>query len=93
MSRTPRVAITYEDDEDGRIVASIYRVHGVHSHGRTRAEARTGVLDALDGMIDLRASPDASQLTFHLVERAAQRLAVAAGSPACALQLATSTSW
>lgn len=40
-------SILYEEDGDGWIVASIPEVPGVFSQGRTRDEARTNVLDAL----------------------------------------------
>jgi predicted RNase H-like HicB family nuclease len=49
-----RLAIVYEVGDDGWIVASVPEVPGVHSQGRTRAEARANVIDALRGMLDLR---------------------------------------
>ena len=49
-----RKGIVFEVDEDGWIVASLPAVRGVHSQGRTCAEARANVLDALWGMLALR---------------------------------------
>jgi predicted RNase H-like HicB family nuclease len=48
--------IVYEVDEDGWVVTSIPQVRGVHSQGRSREEARANVIDALRGMLDLRAT-------------------------------------
>jgi predicted nucleotidyltransferase/predicted RNase H-like HicB family nuclease len=79
VSQPPDVTITYED---GWVVASVRGVRGVHSQGRTREQARANALDALRGVTDLRTHPDAGRLSFHLVERAARRLAAAAHSPA-----------
>ena len=36
---------------DGWVIASIPEVHGVHSQGRTREEARANVIDALRLML------------------------------------------
>lgn len=52
---TVDVEIVYEVEEDGWFVASIPAVRGVHSQGRSREEARTNVIDALRGMLVLRA--------------------------------------
>jgi predicted RNase H-like HicB family nuclease len=54
MSETLQVTIVYEDGGDGWIMASIPEVPGVFSQGRTRAEARENVIDALHGMLELR---------------------------------------
>lgn len=54
MSEPLRLTIVYEDGEDGWIVASVPEVPGVHSQGRTRAEARVNVIDALRGILELR---------------------------------------
>lgn len=54
MSESLRLTIVYEEGEDGWIVASIPEVPGAHSQGRTRAEARTNVIDALRGILELR---------------------------------------
>lgn len=70
MGLRARATIAYEDGENGWIVATVCGVRGVHSQGRTRDDARANVLDALRGVMDLRA------------ERAAHRLAAAARSPA-----------
>jgi predicted RNase H-like HicB family nuclease len=56
MSDALHLTILYEEDEDGWIFTSIPEVPGVLSQGRTKAEAREMVLDALAGMLDLRAS-------------------------------------
>jgi predicted RNase H-like HicB family nuclease len=45
------LTILYEQGEDGWTVASIPAVPGVLSQGRTRAEARDNVLDALALML------------------------------------------
>lgn len=51
------LTILYEQDPDSDwIVVSIPEVPGVHSQGRTRKEAREMVLDALAGMLELRAA-------------------------------------
>jgi predicted RNase H-like HicB family nuclease len=50
-----RLTITFEEpDEEGWIVASVLEVPGALSQGRTRAEARENVIDALRLML----SPD-----------------------------------
>jgi predicted RNase H-like HicB family nuclease len=54
MTDSLHVTIVYETGDDGWIVASIPEVPGVHSQGRTREEARTNVIDALRGMLELR---------------------------------------
>lgn len=54
MSDTMDVTIVYEEGDDGWIVASVPAVPGALSQGRTRAEARKNVLDALALML----SPD-----------------------------------
>ena len=46
-NRSADFMIVYEAGEDGWIVASIPEVAGVFSQGRTCAEARANVLDAL----------------------------------------------
>ncbi len=51
MSETMDLTIVYEDGDDGWIVASIPAVPGVLSQGRTRAQARENVLDALALML------------------------------------------
>ncbi len=56
MSDAPKLTIVYEQDPDSDwIVVSIPEVPGVHSQGRTRKEAREMVLDALAGILELRA--------------------------------------
>jgi predicted RNase H-like HicB family nuclease len=57
MSGPLHLTIVYEQDPDSDwIVVSIPEVPGVHSQGRTREEAREMVLDALGGMLELRAA-------------------------------------
>jgi predicted RNase H-like HicB family nuclease len=51
-----KLTIVYEEGDDGWIVVSIPEVPGVLSQGRTREEAREMVLDALAGMLELRAA-------------------------------------
>ena len=48
--------IVYETGEDGWVIASIPQVPGVHSQGRTHEEAYASVIDALRGMLALRAA-------------------------------------
>ncbi len=54
MSATLTVTIVFERDESGWIVATVPEVPGAHSQGRTRAEARENVIDALRGILELR---------------------------------------
>ena len=55
MSEKLRLTITYEEpDDEGWIVARVVEVPGAVSQGRTRAEARENVIDALRLML----SPD-----------------------------------
>jgi predicted RNase H-like HicB family nuclease len=54
VSESLQVTIVFEEGEDGWIVASIPEVPGAHSQGRTREEARTNVIDALRGILELR---------------------------------------
>ena len=53
VARMPEFDLTilYDQGEDGWIVASIPAVPGALSQGRTRAEARENVLDALALML------------------------------------------
>jgi predicted RNase H-like HicB family nuclease len=51
MNGTSGLTIVYEAGGDGWIVASIPEVRGTHSQGRTRAEARTNVVCALQTML------------------------------------------
>ncbi len=73
MSEPLRLTIVYEDGEDGWVVASVPEVPGVHSQGRTRDEARTNVIDALHGILELRfgehalAEPAADSESLELV--------------------------
>lgn len=45
------LTVVYEQGEDGWVIASIPQISGVFSQGRTRAEARTNVIDALRLML------------------------------------------
>jgi len=54
MSEILHLTIVYEDGGDGWIVASIPEVPGANSQGRSRAEARENVIDALHGILELR---------------------------------------
>lgn len=54
MSESLLVTIVYEQGEEGWVIASIPEVPGAHSQGRTREEARTNVIDALRGILELR---------------------------------------
>jgi predicted RNase H-like HicB family nuclease len=57
MSGALKLTIVYEQDPDSDwIVVSIPEVPGVLSQGHTVAEAREMVLDALAGMLELRAA-------------------------------------
>ena len=48
------LTIHYEDAGDGWVLATIPEVPGAISQGRTRAEARTNVIDALQTVLDAR---------------------------------------
>jgi predicted RNase H-like HicB family nuclease len=54
MSESLRLTIVYEQGEDGWVVASVPEVPGAHSQGKTRAEARANVIEALRGILELR---------------------------------------
>ena len=54
MSESLQLTIVYEPGEDGWVVASIPEVPGAHSQGKTREEARSNVIDALRGVLELR---------------------------------------
>jgi predicted RNase H-like HicB family nuclease len=57
MPKALKLTIVYEQDPDSDwIVVSIPEVPGVLSQGHTVAEAREMVLDALAGMLELRAA-------------------------------------
>jgi predicted RNase H-like HicB family nuclease len=45
------LTIVYEQGEDGWLIASIPEIAGVFSQGRTREEARSNVIDALQLML------------------------------------------
>lgn len=54
VDRSLQLTIVYEPERDGWIVATIPEVPGASSQGRTRAEARENVIDALRGILELR---------------------------------------
>jgi predicted RNase H-like HicB family nuclease len=54
VSQSLRLTIVYEPGEEGWVIASIPEVPGAHSQGQTREEARTNVIDALRGLLELR---------------------------------------
>ena len=47
MSETLQLTVRFEDAGEGWVLATIPEVPGAISQGRTRAEARTNVIDAL----------------------------------------------
>jgi predicted RNase H-like HicB family nuclease len=51
MATELALTIVYEDGEDGWVIASVPEIAGVMSQGRTREEARTNVIDALQLML------------------------------------------
>lgn len=53
VTETLKLTIVFEHDDDW-VVASVPEVPGTHSQGRTRAEARKNVVDALRGILELR---------------------------------------
>jgi predicted RNase H-like HicB family nuclease len=54
MDSLLELTIVYDDACDGWTAASIAEVPGASSQGRTRAEARENVIDALHGILELR---------------------------------------
>lgn len=73
MSTEIALAITFEDGEDGWVIATIPEVPGVFSQGRTKDEARVNVIDALALML----SPEPSDGDDGR-EREALRVTIAA---------------
>ncbi|MGI8804320.1 MAG: type II toxin-antitoxin system HicB family antitoxin [Thermoleophilaceae bacterium] len=67
-----QLTIVYEDAGDGWITASVAEVPGANSQGRTRAEARENVIDALHGVLEPRfgehalTEPAADSESLHL---------------------------
>jgi predicted RNase H-like HicB family nuclease len=70
VSETLRLTIVYEDGGEGWVMATIPEVRGVFSQGRTRAEARENVIDALQLMLspepDEQTKPDSEPLELQL---------------------------
>lgn len=58
MSDSLQLTIVYEQGDDGWVIASIPEVPGATSQGRTRDEARTNLLDALQLIL----SPEPDEL-------------------------------
>lgn len=56
MSDPLHLTILYEEGGDGLIFVTIPEIPGVFSQGRTKEEARQMALDALAGMLVLRAA-------------------------------------
>jgi predicted RNase H-like HicB family nuclease len=54
MSDPLRLTIVYEQGDGGWIVASVPEVPGALSQGSTREEARSNVIEALRGILELR---------------------------------------
>jgi predicted RNase H-like HicB family nuclease len=54
LSGPLRPTIICEHGDDGWIVASVPEVPGALSQGNTREEARSNVIDALRGILELR---------------------------------------
>jgi len=61
MSDPLHLTILYEEGDDGWIFASVPEVPGVFSQGKTKDEAREMALDALAGMLELRAAEHCPQ--------------------------------
>jgi predicted RNase H-like HicB family nuclease len=64
------LTILYDKGEDGWIVASIPAIPGVLSQGRTRAEARENVLDALALMLSpepIEVNDERERELLHLI--------------------------
>ncbi len=51
MNESLQLTVTYEDGEDGFVIARIREVPAAMSQGRTREEARINVLDALRELV------------------------------------------
>ena len=69
MTDSLRFTILYEEGDDGWIVAQVKEVPGAISQGRTRAEARENVIDALRLMLspepeDLGVDSESVELTL-----------------------------
>lgn len=56
MSDPLDLTILFEEGDDGWILASVPEVPGVLTQGRSKEEAREMALDALAGMLELRAA-------------------------------------
>ena len=46
-----KIDVTFEEDEDGFIVASCPSLPGCHSQGRTREEAEVNIREAIIGFV------------------------------------------
>jgi predicted RNase H-like HicB family nuclease len=63
MTDSLRFTIVFEEGDDGWVVAQVKEVPGALSQGRTRAEARENVIDAMRLMLSPEpgAEPDDSE--------------------------------
>lgn len=59
------LTINYSDAGDGWVTAQVAEIPGAISEGKTREEARSNVIDALDVLL----TPDEDRLTFHWTGR------------------------
>jgi len=46
-----KINVTFEEDEDGLIIASCPSLPGCHSQGRTREEAEVNIREAIIGFV------------------------------------------
>jgi predicted RNase H-like HicB family nuclease len=72
VSESLRLNVVYEDAGGGWLTARVPQVPGAISQGRSRAEARANLIDALRGILELRfgssttTSTDADSDTLEL---------------------------
>ena len=71
VTESLNLTICYEANDDGRITAQVTELPGAISEGRTREEARTNVLDALQVLLTpdqelqrLRSHADSESVTL-----------------------------
>ncbi len=71
VTESLNLTIWYEANDDGRITAQVAELPGAISEGRTREEARTNVLDALQVLLTpdqelqrLRSDTDSESVTL-----------------------------
>lgn len=51
MTESLHLTITYEDADDGWVLAQVAEILGAISQGKSREEARANVIDALDVLL------------------------------------------